>query len=75
MNGYELIEDLRRRPSTRDIPVVVLTTRAGGKHQGLARRLGVEHYMSKPAEEDALVRLLRSLTGMSAEPAPRAGTA
>jgi chemosensory pili system protein ChpA (sensor histidine kinase/response regulator) len=66
MNGYELIEDLRRRPSTRDLPVVVLTTRAGGTHLNLARRLGVEHYVTKPAEEQALVRLLRSLTGVEA---------
>ena len=41
LNGYELIEDLRRRPATRDVPVVVLTTRAGAKHVDLARRLGV----------------------------------
>jgi chemosensory pili system protein ChpA (sensor histidine kinase/response regulator) len=61
LNGYELIEELRRRPSTRDIPVVVLTTRAGGKHLGLARRLGVQHYVTKPAEEQALAQAIRSL--------------
>jgi chemosensory pili system protein ChpA (sensor histidine kinase/response regulator) len=61
LNGYELLEDVRRRPATRDLPVVILTTRAGDKHQNLARRLGVDHYMTKPVAEEALVRLIESL--------------
>jgi chemosensory pili system protein ChpA (sensor histidine kinase/response regulator) len=70
LNGYELIEDLRRRPATRHLPIVVLTTRAGEKHWALARRLGVEHYVSKPVDEQAFVRLLRSITaGERVEPA------
>jgi len=61
LNGYELLEDVRRRAGTRDLPVVVLTTRSGEKHQNLARRLGVNHYITKPVIEDALVRLVESL--------------
>ncbi len=60
-NGYELIEHLRRRPSTRDLPIVVLTTRGGDKHQELARRLGVTHYLTKPVEETAFIELMASL--------------
>jgi chemosensory pili system protein ChpA (sensor histidine kinase/response regulator) len=67
LNGYELLEDVRRRAGTRDLPVVILTTRSGEKHQHLARRLGVNHYMTKPVIEDAFVRLIESL-------APRNGT-
>ena len=61
LNGYELIRDLKRRPATRDIPVVVLTTRAGDKHARLARELGISHYMTKPVDEPAFVRLVESL--------------
>ena len=61
VNGFELIGDLRRRPETRDTPVVVLTTRAGDKHLALARRLGVEHYMTKPVDERAFVALVTRL--------------
>jgi chemosensory pili system protein ChpA (sensor histidine kinase/response regulator) len=61
VNGYELIDDLRRRPATRDLPVIVLTTRAGEKHVALARSLGVEHYVTKPVEEHAFVTLVISL--------------
>ena len=61
VNGYELIDDMRRRPATRDVPVVILTTRAGDKHVALARSLGVEHYVTKPVEEHAFVTLVTSL--------------
>ncbi|MGH7372923.1 MAG: hybrid sensor histidine kinase/response regulator [Candidatus Rokuibacteriota bacterium] len=62
VNGYALIEDLRRRAATRQVPVVVLTTRAGDKHVSLARRLGVRHYVSKPVDEQSFVRLIESIT-------------
>jgi len=62
VSGYELIEDLRSRAATRTLPVVVLTTRAGAKHVNLARRLGITHYVTKPVDEDAFVRLVDSLT-------------
>jgi chemosensory pili system protein ChpA (sensor histidine kinase/response regulator) len=61
VNGYALIEDLRRRPNTRDVPIVVLTTRAGEKHVNVARRLGVRHYITKPVDEQAFIRLVESL--------------
>jgi chemosensory pili system protein ChpA (sensor histidine kinase/response regulator) len=61
VNGYELIDDLRRRPSTRALPVIVLTTRAGDKHVALARQLGVDHYVTKPVEERAFVALVGSV--------------
>ncbi len=75
VNGYELIEDLRRRPSTRNLPVVVLTTRAGEKHWSLARRLGVKHYATKPVDEQAFVRLIDGLTATAAAGEPALGGA
>ncbi len=61
VNGYELLDTLRRRPQARALPVIVLTTRSGDKHAGLARRLGASHYVTKPVEEHAFVRLVASL--------------
>jgi chemosensory pili system protein ChpA (sensor histidine kinase/response regulator) len=61
LNGYELLEDVRRRAATRELPVVILTTRSGAKHQSLARRLGVSHYVTKPVTEEVFVRLIESL--------------
>jgi len=66
VNGYALIEDLKRRTATRDVPIVVLTSRAGEKHVGLARRLGVRHYATKPVDEQSFVRLVESAATQSA---------
>ena len=71
VNGFELVQDLRRRAETRALPVVILTTRAGEKHLELARRLGVEHYITKPVDERAFVALVAGL--VSARP-PAGGT-
>jgi chemosensory pili system protein ChpA (sensor histidine kinase/response regulator) len=68
VNGYALIEDLRRRAATREVPVIVLTTRAGDKHVRLAQRLGVRHYVAKPVDEHSFVQLVRSAV-TTAEPA------
>jgi len=61
INGFELVQDLRRRPETRALPVVILTTRAGEKHLELARQLGVQHYVTKPVDERAFVALVARL--------------
>ena len=61
LNGYELIRGLSRQPTTRDLPVVILTTRAGAKHVNLARELGVEHYVAKPVDEASFVQLIEVL--------------
>ncbi len=61
VNGYELVRDLRRRPATRQVPIIVLTTRTGDKHVRLARQLGVEHYVTKPVDETSFVRLVGRL--------------
>jgi chemosensory pili system protein ChpA (sensor histidine kinase/response regulator) len=75
VNGSELIEDLRRRAGTKNLPVVVLTTRAGDKHVSLARRLGVQHYVSKPVDERAFVRLIESLSAPAVAAAELTGAA
>jgi len=67
VNGFELVQDLRRRPETRALPVVILTTRAGEKHLELARQLGVEHYVTKPVDEHAFVALVAGLVPARAQ--------
>ncbi len=62
LNGFELIQELRRRAATRELPIVVLTTRVGAKHLNLARWLGVSDYVAKPVDESAFVELVDSLT-------------
>lgn len=61
LNGYELIRDLRQRPAGRDLPVIVLTTRASERDRDLARQLGVAHFIAKPVEEKAFLGLVESM--------------
>jgi chemosensory pili system protein ChpA (sensor histidine kinase/response regulator) len=67
LNGYELIQLLRDRPETRNIPILVMTTRAGDKHRQMALGLGATSYIAKPVEERALIhevgRWLGTLAG------------
>ncbi len=58
MNGYELIEALRRRDENETTPICVMTTRAGAKHMDLAFALGANEYLSKPVDESKLLGYL-----------------
>ena len=51
-NGYELMLHLRQNPETRNIPVMVVTSRAGAKHRERAMKEGATAFMVKPVQED-----------------------
>jgi len=48
-------------PTNSEMPVIVMTSRAGEKHAALARRLGVRHYVTKPVDEQSFVRIVASV--------------
>jgi len=73
LNGYELIEEIRRRPGGGGLPIVVITTRAGGKHLDLARRLGATACFGKPFDAAELLSQLDDLWKGSAARARAAG--
>jgi CheY-like chemotaxis protein len=50
MNGYELTQALREMPITQDLPVIVLTARAGGADRAHAYRVGADAFIQKPFE-------------------------
>ncbi len=61
MNGYEFKSNINNNPMLRDIPVIMLTSRTSEKHQQKARDLGIHHYMTKPYQETAFIRLLENI--------------
>ena len=66
MNGYELIEEVRRKPDLAELPLLVMTTRAGEKHMRLAFELGATDYLTKPVDETKLLSFLsRAVAGRS----------
>jgi chemosensory pili system protein ChpA (sensor histidine kinase/response regulator) len=65
LSGYELLEELRRRPQFASLPVAVLTTRASEKHRDLALELGATAYLTKPANLGELAEFLKELAWKS----------
>ncbi|SHI47525.1 chemosensory pili system protein ChpA (sensor histidine kinase/response regulator) [Malonomonas rubra DSM 5091] len=53
MHGYELLRELQNRGI--DIPVAVLTSRAGEQHRQEALSLGASDYLVKPFDEEGLI--------------------
>ncbi len=61
MNGLEVTRNLRTHAETRDLPVVMITSRTTDKHQTMAEQAGVTRMLGKPFSEDSLVALVREL--------------
>jgi chemosensory pili system protein ChpA (sensor histidine kinase/response regulator) len=65
-NGYELMAHLRQNPQTRNIPVMVVTSRAGAKHRERAMKEGASAFMTKPVQDDQFVAAVAELIGHGA---------
>ncbi len=68
MNGYELMVQLRQDPSTRRIPILVVTSRAGAKHRDRAMKEGAGGFLTKPVQEEQLLEVVERLIGAEATP-------
>jgi chemosensory pili system protein ChpA (sensor histidine kinase/response regulator) len=66
MTGYELMVQLRQSPTTRRIPVMVVTSRAGAKHRDRAMKEGASAFLTKPVQEDQLIAAVEQLMGTEA---------
>jgi chemosensory pili system protein ChpA (sensor histidine kinase/response regulator) len=56
MDGFALARELRRDPKTRDLPIIMITSRTADKHRDYAMQLGVNTYLGKPYQEDELLQ-------------------
>ncbi len=61
MDGYELTSKIRSDPATKDIPIVIITSRSGEKHRERALELGANAYLSKPYQEEELIAHIKAL--------------
>ena len=66
MTGYELMAQLRQSPTTKRIPVMVVTSRAGAKHRDRALKEGATAFLTKPVQEDQLLSAVEQLIGTEA---------
>ncbi|MBS1236642.1 MAG: chemotaxis protein CheA, partial [Proteobacteria bacterium] len=61
MDGYELTSRVRSDSRLKQVPIIMITSRAGEKHRDKAFALGVNEYMTKPYQEDELFARINSL--------------
>ncbi len=60
MDGFDLTRNVRSDDRTKHIPIIMITSRTATKHRNYAMELGVNEYLGKPYQEDAL---LKSISG------------
>lgn len=60
MDGFDLTRNVRSDERTRHIPIIMITSRTATKHRNYAMELGVNEYLGKPYQEEAL---LNSIAG------------
>ena len=61
MNGLELTAHLRANQATRNVPVIMITSRSTDKHRREAETTGVNIYLTKPFMEDELLGHIHQL--------------
>lgn len=61
MNGYELLQHIRRDESLKELPVIMITSRTGEKHREKAFELGADDYFGKPYDETKLTARINEL--------------
>lgn len=64
MDGYEFATHVRNDARVAEVPIIMITSRAGDKHRARAIEIGVNDYLSKPYQE---AQLLESISRLLAE--------
>jgi len=59
MDGFEFTRNVRAHADTRDIPIIMITSRTADKHRNYAFELGVNVFLGKPYQEDELLAHIR----------------
>ncbi|MBY6263975.1 response regulator [Azospirillum sp. 412522] len=63
MDGYTMLRVLRRDPSLRDVPAIMISTESKASDREQALLAGANWYIVKPPRPEVLVEAVRLLTG------------
>jgi CheY-like chemotaxis protein len=58
MNGFELIEKIRKNPAWITLPIVIVTTEGREKYLQQAKTFNVRHFLKKPYHPEELKAIL-----------------
>jgi two-component system phosphate regulon response regulator PhoB len=72
MSGIEVCRQIRRKPQTRDLPVIMVTARTEDQDAVRGLNTGADDYITKPFNIDALLARMRALLRRSS-PVPVKG--
>ena len=61
MSGIEVCRQIRRRPATRDLPVIMVTARTEDQDAVRGLNTGADDYITKPFNMEALLARMRAL--------------
>ena len=71
LSGIEVCRQLRRRPGTRDLPIIMVTARTEDQDAVRALDTGADDYINKPFAMDSLMARIRALLRRSGAVAAR----
>jgi CheY-like chemotaxis protein len=74
LDGFEVLNQLRSDPLIADLPVVIISAKAGQADMEMASRIGANGYLVKPFRAAELLSIIRSLLSEEEEEAARHGT-
>lgn len=67
MDGFEVASLVRHDERLKDVPIIMITSRTGDKHRERAMSIGVNAYMGKPFQEDALLENINHYLGQEVD--------
>lgn len=65
MDGFGVIEAIRKDVANRRVPILVLTTETATEFKARARDAGATGWIGKPFDDQALIQVIRRVTGAS----------
>ncbi len=63
-NGYQVCRQLKQDPATKDIKIILLSSKNQVSDKFWGMKQGADLYLTKPFEDDELVKGVRSLVGV-----------
>lgn len=60
VNGFQATRQITRTEQTKDIPIVIVSTKNQETDRVWGKRQGAKDYLTKPVEEDALIQVIKA---------------
>ncbi len=61
MDGFEFAKNIKNNEATKTLPLIMISSRTATKHQRLAKDIGVDAFLGKPVQDDALIEAVERL--------------